>query len=96
MSNSVVRRRTILWLLLVTPVGFLFKFYPGSGRWWFKNHGAGVLYEVFWILLISLFFPDRRSTTKIVIWVFGITSLLEILQLWRPPILEQIRSTFPG
>jgi hypothetical protein len=96
MTWSATRKRTALSLLIITPLGFAFKFYPGPGNVWFNNHGAGLLYEIFWILAAFLFFPSRRSADRIPVYVFLATSILEWLQLWHPPLLEMIRSTFPG
>ena len=47
-----VRKYVLLSLLLVTPTGFLFKFYSGPLQWWFNDYGAGVLYVIFWILVV--------------------------------------------
>jgi len=82
--------------LVVTPLGFLFKFYSGPGRWWFNDYGAGVLYEIFWILVVFFFFPTKKSAKRIPFWVLAITSILEILQLYHPWLLEKIRSYFLG
>ncbi len=38
----------------------------------------------------------KKAVWQIPMWVFAITCGLEFLQLWHPPILEQIRSTFIG
>jgi len=59
--KSVIRKYVGVSLLIVTPLGFLFKFYAGPGKWWFNNYGAGLLYEVFWILIIFLFIPRRSD-----------------------------------
>jgi len=93
---SSVRRYIIISLLLVTPTGFLFKFYSGPGQWWFNNYGAGLLYEIFWILVFFFIFPGKKSAHHIPVWVFVITSALEFLQLFHPPVLEKIRSCFLG
>ena len=93
---GVIRKYIILSLLLITPLGFLFKLYPGPGRWWFNDYGAGVLYEIFWILVVFFFIPTRKSANRIPFWVFTITSALEILQLYNPWLLEKIRSFFLG
>ncbi len=84
------------FLLLVTPAGFLFKFYSGPARWWFNNYGAGVLYEIFWILIIFFIFPRKGLINKIPPWVFIVTCALEFLQFWHPMFLEKIRSYFIG
>ena len=88
--------RLILSLLIVTPLGFAFKFYPGPGNEWFNNYGAGILYEIFWILLAFLFIPSKRSANIIPVCVFVITCILEFLQLWHPHTLQVIRSSFLG
>jgi uncharacterized membrane protein len=80
----------------VTPLGFLFKFYSGPGRLWFNNYGAGLLYEVFWSLVVFFFVPKRRHIGTIAVGVCIITSILETLQLWQNPFLQQLRSTFLG
>jgi hypothetical protein len=92
----MIRKHILLSLVVVTPTGFLFKFYSGPAKWWFNNYGAGLLYEIFWCLVVFFFLPGRRSAITIPFWVFGITCILEILQLFNPWILEQVRSTFLG
>lgn len=92
----LIRIYIFLSLLIVTPSGFILKFFQGPASWWFNNYGAGVLYEIFWILVISFFFPNKKSVRAIPLWVFTITSCLEFLQLWHPWFLEEIRSRFLG
>jgi len=92
-----LKRKWILFsVCLVTPLGFLFKFYAGPAHKWFNDYGAAVMYEIFWCMVIFLFHPHKKAATKIAVGVFVVTSLLEILQLWQPPILQQVRSTFLG
>ncbi len=87
----------IISLLIVTGMGFFFKFYSGGfGRQWLNNSGAAVFYEIFWCLFAYLFIKGRNVTNQICLWVFIITCVLEILQLWHPPLLEQMRSTLVG
>ena len=96
MKWSSNQTKVVLSLLIVTPLGFAFKFYSGPGHGWFNNYGAGLLYEIFWILLASLFFPSKHFANVIPVYVFAMTSILEFLQLWHPPFLEMIRSSFLG
>ena len=96
MNWSSPQTKVIISLLVVTPLGFAFKFYSGPGHLWFNNYGAGILYKIFWILLAFLFFPSKRSVNVIPALVFVITCILEFLQLWHPPFLEVIRSSFLG
>jgi hypothetical protein len=98
MSVSFFFRRRWIFaaLFVVTPVGFLFKWYSGPAYHWFNNYGAAVMYEIFWCVVIFLFYPRKEATTKIAVGVLIVTSLLETLQLWQPWFLEQVRSTFLG
>ena len=91
-----IRKYGVFSLLAVTSVGFGFKFYNGPGQYWFNNYGAGLLYEIFWILIVFLILPKEKLILKIPVWVFVITCTLEILQLWNPFILQAIRSFFIG
>jgi len=77
-------------------MGFLFKFYSGPAQWWFNDYGAGLLYEIFWILVVFFFLPRKELVNRIPIWVFMVTCLREVLQTWHPRILEHIRSHFFG
>jgi hypothetical protein len=36
------------------------------------------------------------SNAQIPLWVFSITCVLEFMQLWHPPVLQQFRATFLG
>ena len=91
--NAIQWLYSILSLLIIIVMGFLFKFYTGSAHEWFNNYGAAVFYEIFWCLFVFLLLP--RTVRQIPLWVFGVTCGLEFLQLWHPAILE-FRSTFLG
>lgn len=90
------RRWILLCLCVVTPAGFLSKSYAGVGHWWFNDYGAGVLYDVFWCLVIFFFAPKKKYATTIAVVVLLITCILETLQLWHPPFLELVRSYYLG
>ena len=96
MSKNLVRVYTASFLFLVAALGFICKFYPGPGQWWFNNYGAGLLYEIFWILLVFFVAPTRKPANRIPVCVFIITSVLEFFQLSHPWFLEEIRSYFLG
>lgn len=88
-------KRHLTALLLVVPVGFFTKFYSGPFETWVRDSSGGILYEIFWILLIGLLRPRGRA------WiagsaVFAVTTAVEFLQLWHHPLLESIRATFIG
>ncbi len=90
-----IRRNLAGALVLAVPVGFAMKAYTGPGGWWVRNYGAGVVYEVFWILLVLLFRP-KFSITRVAWGVLVVTCGLEVLQLWHPAFLEAVRRTFLG
>jgi hypothetical protein len=95
-AEGLIRKRIFLSLLVITPLGFLSKRYAGPAQSWFNNYAAGVLYEIFWCLVLLFLWPRRESTVKITVVVLLVTGFLEVLQLWHPWMLEQIRSTFLG
>jgi hypothetical protein len=96
LSFFLKRKWVFLSVCVVTAAGFIFKGYSGPGHKWFNDYGAGLLYEVFWCLVVFFFIPARRYTTAIAVSVFVVTSALEVLQLWHPLFLQQVRSTFLG
>lgn len=85
----------MLVLLIIVPLGFSTKFYSGPAAGWVNDSLGGLLYIVFWCLLVFLFFPSFLPR-NISVGVLLSTCLLEILQLWHPPFLELIRSNFIG
>ena len=96
MSDNPFRWRVALSLAIVTPLGFATRCYSGPGHLWFNHYGGGVLYEVFWILVVFGIWPRREWTRRIAAGVLAATGALEFLQLWHPWFLEQIRATFLG
>ena len=89
------KKRTLLAIILIVPLGLYSKFYDGPAYNWVNNSLGGVLYVIFWSLLFSLL-AARSKSWKIVSLVFLITCAIEFLQLWHPPFMETIRSTFIG
>jgi hypothetical protein len=97
--NSFFRRRTgvLLSLCVVTPLSFwLWRYYDGPWRTWFRFYVTGILYEIFWCLVLFFFWPRKQNAVKIAAVVFVVTCILEALQLWKTPFLERIRSTVLG
>ena len=86
---------TLLAIILIVPLGLYTKIYNGPAFNWVNNSLGGVLYVIFWSLLFSLLAAGAKSW-KIVGLVFLGTCAIEFLQLWHPPFLETIRSTFIG
>ena len=95
MTRLFKYRWTMISLATVIPAGFYCKFYSGLAANWARNSLSGVLYELFWCLLLFMLF-ERIKPWVIAVSVLMATCLLEFLQLWHPPFLELIRSTFIG
>ena len=92
---NIFRIVTLISIFIITTLGFASKFYTGTDAKWFNNSLGGLLYEIFWCLVISLILIKAKSW-KIALTVFIITCILEFLQLWHPLYLEIIRGTFIG
>ena len=96
LSNiSTKQKWALILLLLITPIGFYTKFYTGPGANWINDSLGGVFYEIFWCLLVFLFFVKAKEW-MIATSVFVVTCFLEVLQLWHAEFLEIIRSYFIG
>ena len=78
-------------LIILIPLGLGSKIYTGMGENWINNYLGGVIYEIFWCLFFFWFFPRKQNIILIPVLVLIITSLIEILQLWKNPFLETIR-----
>lgn len=89
------RAWTLVLLLVVVPVGFYSKLYAGPAANWVNNSLSGVLYVIFWCLLIFLLVPNAKPRV-VALAVLAVTSILEFAQLWHPPVLEWARSSFVG
>jgi hypothetical protein len=87
-----------LFLLIIVPLGFSTKFCSGYGQSWVRDSLGGVFYEIFWCLVVSLFWRRLKTGLIAAMVLFG-TCCLEFLQLWHPPFLEYLeylRSYFMG
>ena len=82
-------------LSVLLPLGIFTKFYTGPGSAWVSSHAGGTLYVSFWAFL-ALAAAPRLSPLKVCSTVLLATCALEFLQLWNPPALAQIRSSFLG
>lgn len=94
-ASATLRARLALALLLITPLGFATKFYEGPGGAWVEGYAGGVLYEIFWMLVVVMVAPQSRPGV-VASAVFSVTAVLETLQLWQPPLLQALRATFLG
>ena len=90
------RKYILLSLLIITPIGFLCKFYMAPARNWVQNYLVGIFYEIFWSLLGFLFFSSKSSIKRIIFTVFLLTVFIEFTQLIHFSFLEWLRSYFIG
>jgi len=95
MIYLINRKWTLLSIVVIVPIGFFCKFYSGPASSWVNDSLGGVFYEIFWCLLIFLFFK-KMKLFNIALIVFVVTCFLEFLQLWHPPFLQFFRSFFIG
>lgn len=89
------RRRLLVALALLVPLGFATKTYAGPGADLVRGYLGGVLYVVFWVYAVLLARPKWR-TGRVAAGVLAATCIVEILQLWHPPPLEALRGTSLG
>lgn len=85
----------MITVLAVTPLGFATKFYSGVGESWVHLYAGDILYPVFWYFLFLTFFP-RFNPYVLAGLNLAFDCLGECTQLFHPPILESVRSTFIG
>ncbi|PSQ81324.1 MAG: DUF2809 domain-containing protein [Bacteroidetes bacterium QS_1_63_11] len=90
-----IRRRLTLSLLMLIPLSIGTKLYGGSAAGWVHGHAGGVLYAIFWTVVVVLAVPSLSPWT-VAGGVFIVTCGLEFLQPWSPSGLEAIRDTFFG
>ena len=82
-------------LLVVTALGLGTSAYEGRERLWVRDHGSGILYVMFWILLVLTLRPDS-SPGRVSIAVLVLTCLVEFSQLIDARWLNAIRKTWLG
>ncbi|MFM9817506.1 UNVERIFIED_CONTAM: DUF2809 domain-containing protein [Spiribacter pallidus] len=95
MSRRQDRMAYALVLAIVTPAGFATKLYEGPLATWVNQSFSGVLYVVFWILVVMFIAPGLQPLA-VALGVFLMTAALEVTQLWQPPWLEAVRGHFLG
>ncbi len=91
--------RIRIGLACIFSVGLCFAYAATRSTWgneWYRSHGGGLPYVAFWILLIGIFFPDRKHCARICIATVIVVCGLEFLQLWNPEPLASFRRTMFG
>lgn len=85
----------LVCLLLTVPLGLIVRFAPDPIPAEAGDFLGSVIYEVFWIQLWGFLYPQARLW-QVAAWVCGLTCGIEVLQLWQPDWLQNIRATVPG
>lgn len=91
-----LHKRGLLFLIFLAliPIGYFLRFRaPWSSA--LRDSSGGAVYVLLWTVLAGACFP-LTSSTRLAFAVTATTCILEFLQLWCPPWLEAIRSTFAG
>lgn len=92
----MIRLKAALVCLGAVGVCFAYNHYRSQLPDWWRENGGGIPYVVFWITFLFFLLPKRRYILPISVSATLVTCLLEVLQLWKPPWLTQIRSTTLG
>ncbi|WP_253274168.1 DUF2809 domain-containing protein [Myxosarcina sp. GI1] len=80
-------------ILIIVPLGLFSKVYTGIGQTWVRDYSGDILYEVLWCLVFFWFFSSKRATVIIPIWVFIVTSIIEVSQLFFHHVPVALRKT---
>lgn len=80
-------------LLIIIPLGLGSKVYTGLGQGWVNDYAGDILYEIAWCLFFFWFSPSKKPTVLIPLWVFIVTCIIEICQLWFGLVPNAIRSS---
>ena len=91
-----IRFRAFVLCLFAVAVCLTYGILRNSFSGWWRQNGGGVPYVLFFITLAFTIFPTRRSILPICLGTTLITSALELLQLWKPEWLVEIRRTTAG
>lgn len=86
------RARLAAAIAVVVPLGIATKFVGGA---WVRSYLGGVLYVVFFVLLVLFVRPGWRPA-HVALGVFLATCAVECLQVWHPAWLDEARATFVG
>ena len=84
----------LISIVVIVPLGYAVRFH-GLAPEWLNDSFGSVAYEIFWILLVALLFP-QASPLWTAVRVCLATCALEFLQLWQHPLLQAMRATLPG
>ena len=88
-----MKRNITILLFIIIPLGLFSKAYTGIGQTWVRDYSGDILYEIFWCLFFFWFFPRKKAIVTIPIWVFIVTSIIEVSQLFFDRVPIALRET---
>ncbi|TWU36707.1 hypothetical protein Q31b_49890 [Novipirellula aureliae] len=91
--QNVNRLIGLVLCIFATAVCIAYAFFRASLPDWWRHHGGGIPYVVFWITFLIMFFPSRKTILPICIGATLVTCALEFMQLWKPDWLAHFRAT---
>ncbi|HNX00136.1 MAG TPA: DUF2809 domain-containing protein [Candidatus Cloacimonadota bacterium] len=91
-SHRLIDTFAIMSVIIVLGMGT--KYYQGTFHEWVNGSLSGVVYSIFWCLVLSL--PGIWKFKDIALVVFIVCCIIEFLQLWHPAFLTTIRSFQAG
>lgn len=94
-NYKTYRIALLISIILIIPLGYSVRFATGLGIPLLQDIVGSLAYQILLMFLVAFFYP-RISLVKIAIWVCLSSCLLELLQLWQPPLLQAIRATWLG
>jgi glycopeptide antibiotics resistance protein len=89
------RLALLVCIVLIVPFGYNIRFATGLGSPLLQDIIGSLAYQILLMLVVTFFYP-RLSLVKTAVGVFLVSSVLEVLQLWQPPLLQAIRATWAG
>lgn len=94
-SYKTYRIALLIGIALIIPLGYSVRFSTALKMPLLQDIVGSLAYQVLIMLMVAFFYP-RTSLVKIAVWVWIASSVGELLQLWQPPLLQAIRSTWLG
>jgi Protein of unknown function (DUF2809) len=94
-SYQKYRLALLIGMILIIPLGYSVRFATGLGSPVFQDVFGSIAYQLLLMFLFAFFYP-RVNLVKVAIGVFVLSSAIELLQLWQPPLLQAIRATWAG
>ncbi len=84
----------IINILAIVPLGYAIRFSHILPEY-VRDAGGSIAYQIFWMLLVLFIYPPANLRLTAIWGCIG-SCAIELLQLYQPPWLQDIRATLPG